>query len=81
MQNAVPEAVGVPKPAVGVPKGATPKPPAAGAGVAAAAAAGEEEVGFPKLRPLPKGEGAAPDAVCPEEEDWQDPTATQVQRG
>lgn len=76
MQNAVPEAVGVPKPAVGVPKGAAPKPPAAGAGVASAA--GEEEVGFPKVRPLLKGEAAAPDAVCPEEEDWLDPTGRGV---
>ena len=67
----------MPNPAVGVPKAAAPKPPAAGAGVAAA----EEEVGFPKLRPLPKGEAAAPDAVCPEEDDWLVPTATQVQRG
>ena len=46
--------------AAGVPNGATPKPPEGGAGAAAEA---EEEVGFPKVSPLPKGEVAVPDAT------------------
>lgn len=62
--DALPEVGGAAKPAVGVIKGATPKPPADGAGAAA-----EEEAGLPKLRPLPKGEAAAPDGAWPEEED------------
>ena len=50
-----------PPDAAGVPKGATPKPPEGAAGTAAAVV--EEDVGFPKVRPLPKGEVAVPDAI------------------
>ena len=58
----LPEVGGEAKPpdAAGVPNGATPKPPE---GAAGATAAEEAEEGFPKLRPLPKGEAAVPDAA------------------
>ena len=57
-KHALPEAGGEAKP----PDAAwTPKPPEGDA--AAAAAAEEEEAGFPKVRPLPKGEAAVPDAA------------------
>ena len=62
-EHALPEDGGDAKPpdAAGVPKGPTPKPPEGVTG--AAAAEEEEEAGFPKVRPLPKGEAAVPDAA------------------
>lgn len=62
-RHALPEADGEAKPpdAAGVPNGATPKPPEGDAGTAAAEE--DEDAGFPKVRPLPKGEVAGPEAV------------------